>query len=71
MVIGKSDLKNIMEKHDLKPSKSLGQNFVRLHAVAPRTAQIALEDTCGSVRLELPDVLSAPETMSKCDPNRP
>ena len=28
MVIGKSDLKNIMEKHDLKPSKSLGQNFV-------------------------------------------
>ena len=28
MVIGKSDLKNIMEQHDLKPSKSLGQNFV-------------------------------------------
>ena len=27
-VIGKSDLKNIMEQHDLKPSKSLGQNFV-------------------------------------------
>ncbi len=28
MVIGKSDLKNIMEQHDLRPSKSLGQNFV-------------------------------------------
>ena len=28
MGIGKSDLKNIMEKHDLRPSKSLGQNFV-------------------------------------------
>ncbi len=28
MVIGKSDLKNIMEQHNLKPSKSLGQNFV-------------------------------------------
>ncbi len=28
MVIGKSDLKKIMEQHDLRPSKSLGQNFV-------------------------------------------
>ena len=28
MVIGKSDLKSMMEKHDLRPSKSLGQNFV-------------------------------------------
>ena len=28
MVVGKSDLKDMMEKHDLRPSKSLGQNFV-------------------------------------------
>lgn len=28
MVIGKSDLKSMMEKHGLRPSKSLGQNFV-------------------------------------------
>ena len=33
MVVGKSDLKDMMEKHDLRPSKSLGQNFV----VAPNT----------------------------------
>ena len=28
MAIGKNDLKNIMEYYDLRPSKSLGQNFV-------------------------------------------
>tara|TARA_B100000614_G_scaffold211984_1_gene195338 strand:+ start:1486 stop:2316 length:831 start_codon:yes stop_codon:yes gene_type:complete len=28
MAVGKSDLKDMMEKHDLRPSKSLGQNFV-------------------------------------------
>ena len=28
MVLGKNDLKNIMEQYDLRPSKSLGQNFV-------------------------------------------
>ena len=28
MVLGKNDLKHIMEQYDLRPSKSLGQNFV-------------------------------------------
>ena len=57
MVIGKSDLKNIMEKHDLKPSKSLGQNFVVDPNTILKIIRAANIETVSYTHLTLPTTM--------------